>query len=557
MNFTPRYYQIEALDSVQPVKGRRLIVIPTGGGKSYVAGKLASDNTLFVGRVLVLVHVKELVEQNAAAVMKADMLADMGIVCAGIDPNELDDELVECLGRMDADITVASIQSIYKKLHHWDDVGLIIIDEAHRITPVGGKLYTAVMNRFPDIPVVGLTATPFRMGTGYLHKGEHALFDEIAYEITHPELVEQGYLVPFSAKGSELAYDDTNLKKVAGEFSQASLNELTDDGAKTRRIVKQFIQRASERNHWLVFAMNVRHAQMIREFLHEEGVEAGIIYDGMAADGLSRDDEIDLFKMGIHRALINVNVLTTGFDFPALDCVILCRPIASPVLFIQCIGRGTRLSPDTGKKDCLVLDYGGNVARHGDISRPDISPATKSAKRKECEACGERNTMGARRCAACGSPFAEMFKDCPKCKMTLDRSAQKCFGCGYSYPINEINLDEDGKTIINNKATWIELHTWRAKCVTPYAKPGENQRPDYILIKYTGIDGVRFDEYIFPNSYANRPQFERFWREHKGVMTPEPSNAMMADKRWKELTMPRRVRVIRDGKYFKVLGREF
>ena len=586
MNFVPRFYQTEAIDSVQPLEGRKLIVIPTGGGKSYIAGRLASDSVMFVGRVLVLVHVKELVEQDAEAILKADMLADMGIICAGIDPRELSDDLIEYLGRLDADITVASVQSVYKKLQYWDDIGLIIVDEAHRITPVGGKLYTAVFKRFPDVPVVGLTATPFRMGTGYLHKGDNALFDAIAYEISHAELVELGYLVPFANKGSDLAYDDEKLKKVGGEFSQASLAKLTKDGAKTRKIVSQFVQRARERNHWLVFAMSVRHAKMIKEFLAEEGIEAGIIYDDMHKDGLSRDDEIALFKMGIYRALINVNVLTTGFDFPALDCVVLCRPIASPVLFIQCIGRGTRLSPDTGKMDCLVLDYGGNVARHGDFSSPDITPVKKSKKRKECENCGERNTTGARQCAACGHKFIEMFKKCPSCQIFIDRSAQECTkgfqivtvegsnryqnaeGCGHTWPVNEINLDEDGKTVINNSAIWVDLETWKAKATTPFVKAGEEHRPDYVLITYKGIDGVTFKEYIFPESHATRPKFSKFWIEHhrngsnyEGDRRKDvyniPGSSGETDRRWKELRMPRRVKVIRQGKYYNILAREF
>lgn len=554
MSFTPRFYQTEAIDSIHPLTPgcRKLIVVPTGGGKSYILAKIAIDNSPILGRVLVLVNVKELVEQNAAAIYREDQLADMGIVCAGIDPRELSPELVEFLGSLDAEITVASIQSVYKKLEYWDDVGLILIDECHRITPVGGKLYRAVMDRFTNVPIIGLTATPFRVGHGYLHKGEHKLFDEIAYEITMDELIELGYLAPFATRGSDLAYSDEGLRKVAGEFSQKDLDRLTEDGAKTRRIVKQFVQRAKGRKHWLIFAINVRHARLIRQFLEEEGVSAGVVYDGMEKEGRKREDEIDLYRLGVYTALINVGVLTTGFDHPPTDCIILCRPIGSPVLFIQCIGRGSRTSHATGKVDNLVLDYGGNISRHGEFSRPDIKPPKPGKKTKACEACGEMNSQAARHCEACFNKFPDMFKDCPKCSVELDRSAQECTKCGYTYPINEMNLDEDGKTIIQNEAVWVPLDNWTLKVHQPMDK----DRPECVLINYKGVDGVTFKEYIFPESFGARPKFERFWRDHSGKANGFPETSKEAVARKRELKIPKRVKVIRQNQYYNVLARE-
>lgn len=563
MNFVPRFYQTEALDSVYPLSGRKLIVIPTGGGKSYIAGRLATDATLIVGRVLILTHVKELVEQNARAILQADPLADLGIVCAGLNPAELSADLREFYGRTDAEITIASVQSVYRKLPLWDNVGLIIIDEAHRITPVGGKLYRAVLDHFPNVPLIGLTATPFRMGTGYLHEGEFKLFDEISYEISHHELVELGYLVPFATQGSNLAYDDEGLKKIGGEFAQSSLNELAKDAEKTQKIVKQLVGRAKDRNHWLIFAMNVKHARVIRDLLAAEGIPAGIIYDGMEKEGLDRDFEIYMFKAGIYRALINVNVLTTGFDFPALDCVVLIRPIASIVLYIQCLGRGTRTSHATNKVDCLILDYGGNVSRHGDFSKPTVQARIPGKKRKECEPCGEPNTTGARYCAACNAKFKEMFKECPKCKTELDRSAHQCIACNYQYPINEVGLDENGVTIINEKAIWVDIAAWKAKIGTPFVKFGEEPRPNYVVIDYKGVDGVTFKEYIFPESHASRAKFSRFWISHSKLWengqgsSVVPLTSAEAFKRWNELRLPRRVKVIRSGKYYNVLSREY
>ena len=525
--------------------------MPTGSGKSYVAGSTACSQTVF-GRVLILAHVKELVAQNADAIRRHDPLADIGIYCAGLSADALPNDLADCLGRTDAEITSASIQSIYRQLHLWEDVGLIMIDEAHRITPVGGKLYRAVLDQFPGVPLVALTATPFRMGTGFLHKGEHALFDRIAYEITHEELVAQGYLAPFNCKGSEHAYETDGLRKVAGEFNPQDLNELTLDFSKTRRILAQVCERARDRDSWLIFAINTNHARFIRNWLNEHGIETGIVYDGMAGEGLDRDEEIAKFKMGFYRALVNVNILTTGFDYPELDCVVLLRPLASAVLYIQCLGRGTRLSP--GKEDCLILDYGGNISRHGDFSKPGVSTPSPSKRRKDCPECGERNSTQARYCAACHFRFENMFKQCPKCKALIDRSAQQC-SCGHMYPVNEAKLDVDGKTIISNQAVWVQVDDWKATKRSPFIKKGEPHRPDYVYIKYKGVDGVVFEEYVFPESTGARTKFEVFWVKHGGNR-PCPGHCADTIARWGELTLPESVKVVRSGKYYNILARK-
>ncbi len=581
MTFTPRPYQTEAVQSVVPFSGKKLIVIPTGGGKSYVAGKIACNALHLTGRTLVLAHVKELVVQNAKAILKADPNADIGIVCSGIKKQSLPDELKPSLGKTNAAITIASIASVFRKLDYWDDVGLILIDEAHRISPSGGKQYRAVYDRFPDVPVVGLTATPFRLGSGYLHEGKDRLFDSIAYEISYSALVEAGFLAPFATKGSNLAYETGGLKKAAGDFSQASLNELVKEETKTLRIVEQMVQRAADRKHWMIFAMNVEHAKLIKGYLEDRNITAGIVYNESHKDGFDRDSEIELFQMGVYRALISVNALTTGFDSPQVDCIALLRPTCSPVVFVQSIGRGTRISPDTGKKDCLVLDYGGNVSRHGDFSKPEVIIAGTSKRQKECNSCGERNSMGARQCGACGSKFLDMHKKCRKCSIYVDKSATRCIkgfemhdgkhvdveGCQYVWPLNDEKLDEEGNILIGNTAIWVDIDTWTAKRRTPRRMAGETQRPDNVKVTYKGIGGVSFDEYVLPEHKNMREKFAMFWvTSHQETALTQgasrrrvqiPHTAEETAKRWNELRVPRSVKVKKDGNFYKVLSRKY
>lgn len=549
---TPRWYQQEAVNSVQPPKGRKLIVVPTGGGKSLIAALLCAGEAAF-GRVLVITHVKELVEQNERELRGNAPELDIGVCCAGLKRYEYD-----------ADVVIASIQTIYKKLDDFKDVTLIIIDECHRITPVGGKMYRAVLEHFDALniiengedkfPVIGLTATPFRTGTGYLHKGEYAIFDEISYEIKYQKLVEEGHLVPFAKLGSELAYSDDGLHMRGGEFLQEELDELAKDNAKTKKIVKQFCERAKDRWSWIVFAINVRHAHVIKRFLAEEGIEAGIVYSGMENDGLDRDFEISAFKSGMYRVLINVGVLTTGFDYPALDCVILCRPIGSPVLFIQCAGRGTRTAP--GKVDCLLLDYGGNISRFGEFGEPEVREKSNSKDRKLCPACGESNFLSARRCSACDHKFENMFKNCPECGTNVDRTTQHCKECGYYWPINEDGLDEDGKTIIENKAIWIDLRNTTFRVHKPRATHELDDKPECFVAMHKTVDGATVQEYVFPESFAARHAFEKWWRTHNGKV-PAPKTAKDARERKKELVLPNQIHVIRKGKFFNFLGRRF
>jgi len=537
---TPRWYQTEAVNSVQPPEGKKLIVVPTGGGKSLIAAMLCVNEALF-GRVLVLTHVKELVQQNEAELRENAPELDVGVCCAGLKRYEYD-----------ADVVIASIQSVYKKLEDFDDVTLIIIDECHRITPVGGKMYRSVLEKFPGIPVIGLTATPFRSGTGYLHKGEHAIFDEISYEIKYQTLVDEGHLVPFAKLGSELAYSDEGLHMRGGEFVQNELDELAQDNAKTKKIVAQIVERTVDRWAILVIAINVRHAYVMQQEFAKHGVMANVVHGDMDAN--DRDNATEAFLAGLYRVEISVGIRTTGFNYPALDCVVLCRPIGSPVLFIQCGGRGTRIYP--GKINCLLLDYGGNISRFGEFGSPEIREKGNSKDRKICPKCGESNSTQARKCSACDAPFENMFKNCPECGTKVDRTTQHCKECGYYWPINEDGLDEDGKTIIENKAVWVDLRNTTFRVHKPRAVHELEEKPECFVAMHKTVDGATVQEYVFPESFAARHAFEKWWRTHNGKL-PVPKTARDARERKQELVLPNQIHVIRKGKFFNFLARRF
>lgn len=541
---------------MQPPKGRKLIVVPTGGGKSLIGAQICLDEVAF-GRVLMLTHIKELVEQNESELRGLAPELDIGVYCSGLKRWE-----------WNADIVIASVQSIYKKLDELDSITLIVIDECHRITPVGGKMYRAVLEHFPGIPVIGMTATPFRTGTGYLApvpndqgvigpKTDNMIFDQIAYSIEYETLVAEGHLVPFAKLGSELAYSDEGLHMKAGEFIQAELDTLVDDNAKTKAIIAQIVQRAEERWALLIIAINVRHAYVMQRFFAEHGWAASVVHGNLSA--AERDEATVAFLSGLYRVEISVGIRTTGFNYPALDCVVLCRPIGSPVLYIQCGGRGTRTAP--GKVDCLLLDYGGNIARFGGFGKIEVKEKSASKDRKKCPSCGESNSLAARRCSVCDAMFPEMFKDCPGCaeyglSTKVDRTTQHCKVCDYYWPINEDGLDEEGKTIIENKALWVDLRSTTFRVHKPKQLHALEAKPDCFVAMHKTIDGATVQEYVFPESFAARTNFEKWWKLHKGTV-PAPRTSLEARERRSELVLPQRIHVIRKGKFFNFLGRAF
>lgn len=539
----PRLYQSLAVESVFPLKdySKKLVVIPTGGGKSLISAILAQLISL-ENRMLIITHVQELVSQTEKELKELDPSLDVGVYCAALDRRDTD--------KM---ITIASVQSIYKRLDWWFDVSCIIVDEAHRITPVEGKTYRAVLDSFPDVPLVGLTATPFRDGTGYLHEGEYKLFDEISFEVTYDELVNDGYLVPFAERGSDLAYETDTLHMRGGEFIASELDVLARDTKKTQEICQQFVQRSQGRKYPLIFAINVRHAQIIREIMEfEHGKLCSIMYSGMEKDGLDRKIERESFEQGITDYLLNVAMLTTGYNFRPIDCIGLFCPIGSPVKYIQCVGRGTRTAP--GKPDCLLLDYGGNVSRHGHFASPEIKPRDKTkGPVKPCPnvECGEINSIAARYCKVCRTKFQEMFKNCPECEHEVDYSTQVCPKCGYGWPINEEKLDPTGTQILPNRATWLQVEDVSYRT---YKKEGSSHT--CFVAMYKTVEGGTIQEYVFPEVYSNQPKFAAWWQFHGG-RNPVPKKAGACYGRRNELKTPRRIKVIRNKKIYVFLGKDF
>lgn len=422
MLLKPRSYQTECVSAIYNYfatqHGNPICALPTGTGKSVIIAMFLESVFRHYPnqRVLVLTHVKELIEQNHAKLMSFWPQAPAGINSAG-------------LGQRDWNMPIifAGIGSVVKKWDHFGHVDLIIIDECHLVSPNDMTMYQTLIQGLltinPFLKVIGFTATPWRLGHGKLTDPTvkkdvetPSLFTDICFDITgmaaFNRLIAEGYLAPVVPKNTGTILDTDGVQMRGGEFAQGALQLAVDRDEITAAALREAMELGHDRNHWLVFASGVEHAINVNDMLNQLGVPSVVIHSKMT--NAERDQAIVDFKAGKYRAAVNNNVLTTGFDFPAIDLIVMLRPTASPVLWVQMLGRGTRPSPDTGKEDCLVLDFAGNTRRLGPINDPVI-PRRKGKKQGEapvklCSSCAAWNHASVRHCIDCGTEFPVQVK---------------------------------------------------------------------------------------------------------------------------------------------------
>lgn len=398
MSSVLRDYQQAALQAIWDNLDRNVAAsLPTGSGKSHVIAELCRKAIQeFPGTsILVVAHVKELLEQNAEKIRQHWPDAPVGIYCAGLNSREVNA------------ITVASIQSIYSA----DNLGefdLLIVDEAHRIPHGDSGMYHRLFASQPAAKIVGLTATPYRLGGGMIHKGEDALFDALVCEIKTSDLVEKGYLSPIRSRpGSEQA-DLDGVHTRGGEFITAEMAAAFDQDDLTQAVVQDILRHAAGRRSIMVFCCSIDHCNHVHIALGAAGERRAATITGETTAEF-REQRIKAFKSGELRVLINCEVLTTGFDAPNTDCIVLLRATKSPGLYVQIIGRGLRKAD--GKVDCLLLDYGGNVERHGPIdfvTAERVQDGDGAPPMKLCPNCGDYVLRVAKTCPHCQHEFAAL-----------------------------------------------------------------------------------------------------------------------------------------------------
>jgi len=397
-----RPYQQEAVEALYEHLRRRddnpCVVIPTAGGKTPVMATVCKDAVgRWEGRVLIVAHVKELLEQAVEKLhlVAPDMWHQIGVYSAGLKSRDTEHPVI-----------VAGVQSVYRRAAELGRFDLVIIDEAHCIPPDGDGMYRTLIAGLketnPALRIIGLTATPFRMTSGPICAPENVL-NSVCYEIGVRELIVQGYLCPLVSKAGREKADTSDLHVRAGEYVASEVETLMDTDLLVESACREILDYTRDRKACLIFTSGVRHGTHVTETLRRMGANVEAVF-GETLD-FERDTTLREFRAGRLKYLVNVNVLTTGFDAPNIDCVAMLRPTMSPGLYYQMVGRGFRLCE--GKKDCLVLDFGGNVLRHGpvDAIRIENGKSSGPAPAKECPQCRSLISSGYSVCPDCGYEF--------------------------------------------------------------------------------------------------------------------------------------------------------
>ncbi len=490
-----RPYQVEAVNAVYEHLRRRddnpCVVIPTAGGKTPVMASICRDTVdKWGGRVLILAHVKELLEQAVEKlhIMAPDLWMQTGVYSAGLKSRDTNKA-----------ITIAGIQSVYRRAAELDTFDLIMVDEAHLIPPSGEGMYrqfladAKVVN--PNVRLIGLTATPYRMTTGMIC-GPENLLNHVCYEVGVRELIVQGYICPLRSKAGKVKADTSALHIRGGEFIAGEVEQLMDDDSLVRSACREIIEHSADRHSVLIFASGVKHAQHVQRVLTGCGHKCGFICGETLP--FERAETLQRFKDGDLKYLVNVNVLTTGFDAPNIDCVAMLRPTNSPGLYYQMVGRGFRLHP--GKDNCLVLDFGGNILRHGPVD--DLQVKEPGQGNGEAPA-----------------------KECPECNAVIHAAYSICPECGYEFPPPQREQHDSLAStagILSGEVSETE-HLVSDVCFSIHAKRGASEdHPRTMRVDYRcGFNDYHSEWVCFEHTGYARAKAEAWWRGRSNETVPE------------------------------------
>ena len=389
-----RPYQIQSINDLREAyrsHQRILLVMPTGSGKSLTFSQICASTIAKGKTVLCLSDRTEIFEQNIKA------MSSHSIPVCRIDA---DNKHIPANARLFFGMVESFKQRMASFAHIKFD--LIIVDEAHK------NAYNKVFDEYPDTKALGCTATP-------VSKTLHKYYTHMVQSIDIPELVDLGFLVP--CRGFEMQDDFSDLDTDStGEFTEASNFSHFNKAKLYDGMIEEWLKRARGMKT-IVFCVNIEHAEKTAAAFNSIGIRAYSV----SAKTPDREREwiLKQYDAGAFDVLVHANIFVAGYDNPAIRCVVMNRATGSLPLWLQACGRGSRPAP--GKREFLVLDFGGNFTRHGLWSEPR-SWTLEPPKKK-------RGGLG-----------AAPVKSCPKCEAMLAAMARTCQFCGYAFPPDEKEL---------------------------------------------------------------------------------------------------------------------
>lgn len=428
-----------------------------GSGKTVIACALVeryfhSTNRKF----LILAHKQELVSQFEQTFRKKTSVPfyDIGICCASLKQWEL--------GKR---VTIGTVQTFVNQISDCPDYHFLIIDESHRVEIGTGSQYDQILESIrranPKLRILGLTATPFRMGHGYTYGKSCAgknLFPKLNYQIKYSELKDSGYLMKLEAEiaiNSRLPEDMASVM-TRGDYVIDQASDVMCRSYHLSTAVEGIREYCSDFHHICCFCCDIQHAELLAEKL---GEEATTIHSKLS--DLERYGNMEAWKTGRKRIITSVNILVEGFDWPELDCLVMARPTLSPVLFLQGIGRVLRISE--GKKRAFLLDLTENSLRFGtDLDNIRVTVPRSVSVREKAERPKE--------------------KQCPKCDEWTHVARMFCPNCNFEF---NLRAYEDSKEKPETKnVVFGEPVEWEVNKVTWGRHTPKSGKPDSLRVKY-------------------------------------------------------------------------
>ena len=536
LSIIPRWYQSESVNRVFTFydnggRGNIVLALPTGTGKSLVIAMLLIEafRRWNNAKWLMLTHSGELVKQNGAELKSLWPLSPLGF----------------CNGEMGLyetshPIVFGTIQTAVNYAEDFGIVNVLLVDECHLISDDENSQYLSFIatlkEKNPNLIIIGLSATPFRMKMGMITDGP--MFDQVLYDITNKEmfnrLISDGYLAPLVPPPENLDthFDLSNVGLRGGEYATGPMSEVFGDKPKLTASVREFINMGQNRRSWCGFAASIENAELIAEIMRAHGIPCAAYHSKTKNSA----EVMTAFKSGQLRCIISKDKILTGFNHRPIDLIGWWRRTMSPGLWVQGNGRGTRTAE--GKTNCMVADFGRNTARLGPINDP-VLPGKKRPKTE---------------------PGDAPVKFCPQCNNPNYTTAKTCGFCGAEFPTTE-RVDEEASRheliaksemqipIFEDFPVHSVVYTVHTKRSSSKVNPGGKS----LKVRY--ISGMRsFDQYVAIENEKAKHMVKQWWHERSRQPVPESVEEAIQQK--DNLRVPSTIKVHINKMYEKKIAPE-
>jgi DNA repair protein RadD len=464
--------------------------------------------------------------------------APYGICCEGLGHRD-----------HDAPVIVGTIQSLARDADKLGRRDLVMVDEAQLVSRDSNSQYLSLFDvlrsRTPSLRLVGASATPYRLDSGYLHKGEGALFEKIVFSYRIGEGIKDGYLSPLRSMATSTRIDISGVGLRGREFILGELERAANIAEIVESAVVEIVERGNNaqeyRQAWICFCVGIEHAYAVRDAIRRHNITCETVTSETPSD--ERRAIFDAFRSGSIRCLTGVNIFSVGFDIPQVDLIALLRPTLSPGLMVQQIGRGTRLAP--GKENCCVLDFAGNVRRHGPVDEVSVNGSLgfvpNFVATTTCPQCQEENSTSARACVCCGYVFVSEIR-------VYEPRIRRARHGAVADDVPILSTQGPGSPPV-----WLPVYG--DSDFRLHQKRSDPNAPPTLRVEYMAGFSP-YSEYVsFESANAYALSFAHRWWHAMGGLSPVPMSVAEAIVRRSEVGRVTELQVSREGQFWRISRR--